>query len=173
MADQRSVLPLWPRMHMLQVCPRRWSRNLIVPATIRPCMKRRDFLVATVGIATASGCSAGVKRTWVDDSGAITVELKEFEKESENDALRLVTDEHSVVLSRDDEGGFTAVSGICTHQQCSIHPTGNLLNCPCHGSAFTRQGQVVRGPARKALPRYPTSVEGESIRIQLSGTHSA
>jgi Rieske Fe-S protein len=61
-----------------------------------------------------------------------------------------------------DSHGFQAVSAICTHLGCSYRPFGppnpeypqvHAL-CPCHGSVFARDGQVLDGPAPRPLPFY-------------------
>jgi cytochrome b6-f complex iron-sulfur subunit len=54
------------------------------------------------------------------------------------------------------EMGFFAESAICTHLGCITqwHPEANLIECPCHGSRYERNGTVVRGPAPRALPHF-------------------
>jgi Rieske Fe-S protein len=45
-----------------------------------------------------------------------------------------------------------AYSARCTHLGCLINKAdnGNLV-CPCHGSEFSSNGEVIRGPADKPL----------------------
>ena len=52
--------------------------------------------------------------------------------------------------------GFYAVSAVCTHLGCITQwkPEDNLIECPCHGSKFTRTGALVRGPAPRPLPHF-------------------
>jgi len=47
--------------------------------------------------------------------------------------------------------GFSAVSLVCPHLGCTVEPQSEGFICPCHGSRFGLQGQLVRGPAVKAL----------------------
>ena len=56
------------------------------------------------------------------------------------------------------------VSLTCTHQVCAlkINPNGGFA-CPCHGSEFNAQGQVLNGPATKALPWYKLSLEADGF----------
>ena len=52
-------------------------------------------------------------------------------------------------------GRLYAQSAVCTHRACRIKPKGNDgFVCPCHGSTFTREGEVTQGPARRNLPRF-------------------
>ena len=62
-----------------------------------------------------------------------------------------------------------ALSAICTHAGCSMDfvPASHLINCPCHGSQFDEDGQVVRGPARKALRSYAATLANNVITITL------
>jgi nitrite reductase/ring-hydroxylating ferredoxin subunit len=52
--------------------------------------------------------------------------------------------------------GFFAVSAICTHLGCITEwkPDDNLIECPCHGSRYTREGTKVAGPAPRSLPHF-------------------
>lgn len=62
-----------------------------------------------------------------------------------------------VVLGR-DAAGLYAMSAVCTHQGCLVNVAGAIpqesLSCPCHGSAFSSNGDVTRGPARNPLQHY-------------------
>ncbi len=58
-----------------------------------------------------------------------------------------------VAAYRDDEGSLHAVSPVCTHQYCmvSFNTAERTWDCPCHGSRFTVDGQVLEGPAVEDL----------------------
>lgn len=47
-----------------------------------------------------------------------------------------------------------AQSAICTHRACLLGQARDGFRCPCHGSTFTVDGHVTRGPARRNLPRF-------------------
>ena len=66
-----------------------------------------------------------------------------------------------------DDGGFSAVSLICTHLGCTVTVTEDALSCPCHGSRFDRQGKVLSGPADRALVRM--KVEEHDGRVDVVG----
>jgi len=69
--------------------------------------------------------------------------------------------------------GIVAYSKICTHVGCPIslweQQTHHLL-CPCHQSTFdlADKGRVVFGPAARALPQLPMSVDSEGYLIATS-----
>lgn len=50
--------------------------------------------------------------------------------------------------------GIYAVSAVCTHLGCITRflSDENVIACPCHGSRFDIEGNVVHGPAPRPLP---------------------
>jgi glycine/D-amino acid oxidase-like deaminating enzyme/nitrite reductase/ring-hydroxylating ferredoxin subunit len=60
-----------------------------------------------------------------------------------------------LAVSRDQEGKWTALSPVCTHLECIVHwnPLETSWDCPCHGSRFNAEGEVIEGPAIKDLER--------------------
>jgi menaquinol-cytochrome c reductase iron-sulfur subunit len=62
------------------------------------------------------------------------------------------------------------VSSICTHKACPLSAKGSgEILCPCHGSRFSGQGQVVTGPATTSLPRFGVTI-GADGRIKVDRT---
>lgn len=63
----------------------------------------------------------------------------------------------------------TVLSAHCTHLGCIINETENgRLVCPCHGSEYDLEGNVIKGPAYKNLQIIPSeiTVDGEYIEIK-------
>jgi 3-phenylpropionate/trans-cinnamate dioxygenase ferredoxin reductase subunit len=54
---------------------------------------------------------------------------------------------------RDDDGALHAVSAVCTHMGCLVdfNAEERTWDCPCHGSRFGVDGQVIKGPAKRDL----------------------
>jgi len=72
--------------------------------------------------------------------------------------------ERPVYVRRLRSGGLSAVLASCTHQGCQPEPVADRLVCPCHGSEFSFEGRVLKGPASIPLTRYEVSlVDGEII----------
>ncbi|ACQ80146.1 Rieske (2Fe-2S) domain protein [Beutenbergia cavernae DSM 12333] len=69
--------------------------------------------------------------------------------------------------------GIVAYSKICTHVGCPValyeQQTHHLL-CPCHQSTFdvADQCRVVFGPAKRALPQLPITVDDEGYLVARS-----
>nr|WP_229920407.1 (2Fe-2S)-binding protein [Streptomyces avidinii] len=58
-------------------------------------------------------------------------------------------------VHRDDQGELHAVSAVCTHLGCvlAFNNAERTWECPCHGSRFGVDGEVVQGPALRPLER--------------------
>ena len=69
-----------------------------------------------------------------------------------------------------DAGGVYAISIVCTHLGCIVKPTANGFECPCHGSAYARDGSVVKGPAPRALSWVSVSVISGSVIVDEERT---
>ena len=66
---------------------------------------------------------------------------------------------------RSEDGRVTAVSATCPHMGCDVgwNPAEGTWDCPCHGSRFTVDGDVIEGPA--ARPLAPVEVGSPSLSI--------
>jgi len=74
--------------------------------------------------------------------------------------------DNNVIIARDSNGNFIGLSDVCTHQGCTISFDGtSQFPCPCHGSIFDENGNVVRGPAASAVKKYNTTLTGTKLRI--------
>lgn len=72
------------------------------------------------------------------------------------------------LVSRTSASAFTAIEGVCTHEGCTITGAdGAQYVCPCHGSRYTRTGQVVQGPAMSSLRQYVATFSGGVVTIAL------
>jgi len=61
----------------------------------------------------------------------------------------------------------TAVLMLCTHNDCELMPTGTYLFCPCHGSEFTNDGEVTKGPAIQSLSEFIITSDETSYYLKL------
>lgn len=62
--------------------------------------------------------------------------------------------------------GFSALSAVCSHLGCITRwvEEDNLVECPCHGSKFGRDGSLKQGPASRPLtPLLITLKDGQLI----------
>jgi Rieske Fe-S protein len=73
----------------------------------------------------------------------------------------------SVVVVRVKEADFIALSPICTHLGCTVSKESATFRCPCHGSTYSLDGRVLRGPAEKPLAAYKTEYDNGTLVIRL------
>lgn len=88
--------------------------------------------------------------------------------------------EHRLIVFRDKQGYFYALSAVCTHLGCIVewkeagipgHPDG-VIACPCHGSIFSKTGDVIRGPAPRSLDRFKLYLEDDRVIVDMTETVS-
>lgn len=67
-----------------------------------------------------------------------------------------------IAVSRDEQGELQAVSAVCPHLGCSVqwNDVEKSWDCPCHGSRFSRDGQVLNGPALAPLAPMDLNEDG-------------
>jgi hypothetical protein len=60
----------------------------------------------------------------------------------------------TVAAYRDANGAMHRVSATCTHLGCVVHWNSleRCWDCPCHGSQFGVDGEVLNAPAKVPLP---------------------
>ncbi|WP_276300928.1 FAD-dependent oxidoreductase [Halorussus lipolyticus] len=60
-----------------------------------------------------------------------------------------------LAAARDDEGDLHVSSAVCPHLDCIVHWNDGeqSWDCPCHGSRFSIDGEVLEGPAVEDLPK--------------------
>ncbi len=73
----------------------------------------------------------------------------------------------SVWAVKGPDGTVTVFSPICPHLGCGYRwdQSERAFKCPCHGSVFNAAGNVVAGPAPRALDRLPSKIEQGRLLI--------
>jgi cytochrome b6-f complex iron-sulfur subunit len=68
------------------------------------------------------------------------------------------------------EGGFLAISAICTHLSCIVNwnELHKKFECPCHGAKFNALGEVLDGPPPRPLDLYKLQVVEGKIVVDLA-----
>ena len=132
------------------------ERDPAAPGAEAPS-NRRDFL-ARIGIGACALAAAG--------SGVVTLDYLKpnvlfeppttFRAGSIEDytegTVRFNKERKAYVIG--GMGGVYALSAVCTHLGCitRFRSDEDIIACPCHGSRFDLEGDVVLGPAPKPLP---------------------
>jgi cytochrome b6-f complex iron-sulfur subunit len=95
-------------------------------------------------------------------SARATVSLPEADVPPEG---ALVLPQQRVAVVREG-GDFLAFDLTCTHLGCTVKATDQGFSCPCHGSRFGRGGDVLKGPAPRALRRLGVERGNGIIRVR-------
>lgn len=74
--------------------------------------------------------------------------------------------DQGVVVTQATAGSYAAFSTACPHAGCSVATVeGTNIVCPCHGSTFSLDGSVTRGPAQTGLEPREVTVAGDEITL--------
>jgi glycine/D-amino acid oxidase-like deaminating enzyme/nitrite reductase/ring-hydroxylating ferredoxin subunit len=81
--------------------------------------------------------------------------LSPTEIPAQGEAKIVREDGHPYGVYRDEDGEIHAVSAVCPHMSCVVswNDAERSWDCPCHGSRFDYDGEVLSGPALDDLPR--------------------
>jgi glycine/D-amino acid oxidase-like deaminating enzyme/nitrite reductase/ring-hydroxylating ferredoxin subunit len=123
--------------------PNPWA-DLYDPGRMKPLAAAKDLVRENANVATRFVGDRLTKR-----GGRDAAELAR----GEGDVARL--DGEKVAAFRDDDGVLHAVSPVCTHMGCQVNWNSGdrSWDCPCHGSRFTPDGEILHGPAVRPLER--------------------
>jgi Rieske Fe-S protein len=140
---------------------------------VLPCIGRRAFVSSVAAVSVGSmltGCASLAAIPVTPEDGRVLLRFLHHPTLLEpGGSLRIRPEGASspvYVLALDD-GGFAALSPICTHQGCTVDIAGRHLVCPCHGSTYARDGTVVRGPAPESLRRFPVERTDDGVVVDL------
>ncbi len=125
-------------------------------------LSRRDFFkLTTTALLTISGAlGIGALFRFLDYQTEPPVKT-EFDLGLDSNypigSRSLIADVPALLIHT--ENGFSALSLVCTHLGCTVEQKDNGFACPCHGSRYDSNGNVVRGPAQKPL---------RSLRVEIT-----
>jgi Rieske Fe-S protein len=72
------------------------------------------------------------------------------------------------LLARMNTNTFSAIDATCSHESCTVTGAdGAAYVCPCHGSRYSRSGQVLAGPAKSSLRQYASTFADGVVTIAL------
>ena len=98
-------------------------------------------------------------KNWVKESSTVAQELfkgyltpaarAQLDEIKPGQARLLKVDGQELAVYHSPEKGLLAVSSICPHMKCRVAWNAEAVSwdCPCHGSRFTVEGDIIEGPA--------------------------
>lgn len=138
--------------------------NERIDRSVSPDVVRRAmFAIGCAGIGAATaGFLAATMRFLIPN--VLYEPSRRFDIGSPSDfapgAATFLPDRRLYVFNGAD--GFYCISSICTHLGCNVKRDGPGFACPCHGSLFDENGQVVHGPAPDPLAWYTLSLSSRN-----------
>lgn len=129
------------------------------------------FVTAPAAAVGAGGAPGG---TWVK-----TVPLAAL-AESVPRKVAIVADQHDAwTISKDVDLGAVwlvrkgndvhAWSVVCPHLGCSINAEADgSFGCPCHTSAFDKDGKKIAGPAPRDMDALETKIENDFVHVRFA-----
>jgi cytochrome b6-f complex iron-sulfur subunit len=138
------------------------SETILVPSATA-AMSRRGFVAACAAVplaacarmsyvsATVDGNRFVVSRAVVDLTGFALVDAPGME--------------FPIYVHKQSAAEYSAVLTRCMHRGCTVEPSAGRLICPCHGSEYTAQGAVLKGPTELPLIRYHVTAEPDRLVI--------
>ncbi len=81
--------------------------------------------------------------------------IKELSEIDNGNAKVVKYEKESIAIYKDEVGNIHAVNPACTHINCKVawNTSEKSWDCPCHGSRFDADGEVLTAPARKNLEK--------------------
>jgi len=132
---------------------------------------RREFVASTGALLIApllAGCASLVTRSVAPIDGKLHLALAHFPELSQPGGVlrvRPVGGTEPVYVLVDEARRHIALSPICTHLGCTVEVEPARIVCPCHGSTYDRQGNVLQGPAQRPLARYAVETTADGVLV--------
>jgi Rieske Fe-S protein len=150
------------------------------PANRTVTPSRRNFLITAAttisGFSAAAlsftGCASTPLMLAAPRNGRISVPLASWPVlQRLGGCLQIQAEQvaYPIWLVNTDGSTLKAYSAVCSHMGCFVAWAGRIFQCPCHGSAYDIDGNVIRGPAPAALTQLRVEAEPEMVHILLGG----
>jgi nitrite reductase/ring-hydroxylating ferredoxin subunit len=133
-------------------------------------LNRRDFVSAAAMTAAALAAAVTIRPAAALGQAATqpsttTIDVGQKSDYTKDGVTATWEDNHHILVVRQNNRIY-AMSSKCTHRGCALADTGDHLNCPCHNSDFQYNGEVIDGPAKRALDHYAISID-DSGHLQV------
>ncbi|RMZ51533.1 Rieske (2Fe-2S) protein [Flavobacteriaceae bacterium PRS1] len=143
-------------------------------------MKRRKFIKSccytTIGITLAGSflqsCGSIYYASVSRNANKLVIAKSEFwqlkkDKKVYRSFVLIKTEdsEFPICIYKIKEDTYVASLLKCTHRGCELNVGGGIYSCPCHGSEFSVQGDVLEGPAEDKLKTFKTETDNENIYL--------
>ncbi len=147
-----------------------------------------SVIAGSFGITSAAYLLRPPKRklgsAWADAGDVSALKIGSPQKitfeRTRADGWKISNQKDNAWIIKNADGTVVAFSPLCTHLGCAYHwdsragestagrstagrSGDGAFVCPCHGSRFSRTGDVITGPANRPLDRYQVRREGSRL----------
>lgn len=143
-------------------------------------MDRRKFLTQSCGACAAvslglifgsslleSCASTGLSVLKTSsEGGKVKVPVSDFTQNNFK-LIRVANYNYDIGVQKKEDGSFSAMVLMCTHARHPLTKAGNGYYCTLHGSKFSGEGKVEKGPASKPMVHLATEITGDDLIIIL------
>lgn len=95
----------------------------------------------------------------------------EIDDVEEEDVIGVSVDGRDIAVYRDEDGGFHASEGHCTHERmllCEGLVMDGIIECPKHNGRFRiTDGKAMGAPVTIDLRTYPVKVADGAVHVDL------
>lgn len=113
------------------------------PARFKPTASAKEFVTQGANVATRMV------------EGLVRSEGRDRDRLRPGDGAILTIHGHKIAAYRDEAGVLHTLDPACRHMGCIVEwdPAEKSWACPCHGSRYRADGQVIHGPAMYSLKK--------------------
>ena len=131
-------------------------------------------LALTNTLLSSCGTSAKTVSIYkaVQQNGKIAIPLGEL-SQTMIKLVRVKDYAYDVAVNKKSDGNFLALVLRCTHAGQALTKTGSSYFCKLHGSRFTQEGAVLKGPASSPLEQLQTQTDDQYIWITLDHSYNS
>jgi Rieske Fe-S protein len=118
--------------------------------------------------ALLSACKTplGVVRTTAANH-IVTIPIAAF-ADSDYKLVRVNNYNYDLAIQKKTNGTYLVLVMMCTHAAQPLTKTGDKYYCTLHGSQFSHEGVVMKGPAEKDMMQLNAEVNHENLIIHLN-----
>jgi glycine/D-amino acid oxidase-like deaminating enzyme/nitrite reductase/ring-hydroxylating ferredoxin subunit len=167
-----------PLMGRMELCDRRYvltgfggwgmTNATAGAAIVRDAILDIDHEWATLFAPSEHHAKGGIRQALAENVKAVASHLvgerlkphiRELESLAPGEGVVVTTAGERAAVYRDPQGALHAVSATCTHLGCIVEWNGaeTTWDCPCHGSRYGVDGEVISAPASE--PLVPVDLE--------------
>jgi Rieske Fe-S protein len=142
----------------------------------KPGITRRSFLDRLLGIGVVAWLGSVFfpvveyfKTPLQGEAEVTSVVAANIKNLKPNSGIVFKFGREPAILISGPDGKLHALSGVCTHLECTVQYRSDLERvwCACHNGMYDLGGNVVSGPPPRALEKFVVNVRGQGADAEI------